>query len=159
MFGWSVAMTQVNSEHIALSNLEDQGFEVFAPKTIETVFKRGKKIKKESFLFSRYVFVKIVDRWRNINGTKGVVSLLMNEERPLFLNAGDERRLESLRDEGSILIEDKKFKSGQDVTIGLGPFAGFKGIYIGQSKAEREIVLLKMLGGDVKVEMAASDLA
>lgn len=158
--GWTVALTKPNSEHLALNNLVSQGYDVFSPTITETIIKQGKKIKRESFLFSRYIFVWVRDQWRSINGTKGVVKLLTREERPLFLSAVDALQLEALRAKGSIVVEEKKrFRPGDQVTIGEGPFFGFKGIYVGQSKAEREFVLLKMLGGDVKVEVAASDLA
>lgn len=157
--GWSVAMTQSNAEHIALAHLAQQGYRTFAPTVTETILKRGKKVKRESYLFSRYIFVWIADQWKSINGTKGIVRLLTREEHPLFLSDTDAIRLEGLYSQGSISLDKQKFKAGDSVTVGAGPFFGFKGIYVGQSKLEREVVLLKMLGGDVKVEIAASDLA
>jgi hypothetical protein len=45
------------------------------------------------------------------------------------------------------------------VTVADGPFRGFDGIYAGQKAAEREIILLEILGATRPVEIASGLLA
>lgn len=162
--GWAVAVTQPNAERIACAHLGAQGFVTFAPKFSEVAVKAGRKIKRSGFLFSRYVFVWIEAQWRSINGTKGVTHLITQDEKPVFLNFKDEAALNDLRarhDVSGFIDLSKpfnRFNVGQEVAVVGGPFYGFKGLYAGQSKQEREIVLLNMLGRKVRVEVDSHQL-
>lgn len=159
-------MTQPSAEKTALTHLARQGYETFAPKFREVVTERGRRVSRSGFLFSRYVFVWVVDQWRSINGTRGVQKLFMIDERPAFLNFEDEARISELRarigSNGWIDLNadaGPKRKIGDEVSVVGGPFYGFKGIWQGQTKEEREVVLLNMLGRAVRVELDHAQVA
>lgn len=159
-------MTQPSAEKVALLNLARQSFETFAPRFREVALENGRRVSRSGFLFSRYVFVWITEhcRWRSINGTRGIQKLFMIDERPAFLHFEDEARIMELKArcdaEGWIdLNKVPTRKIGDEVTVTGGPFYGFKGIWQGQSGAEREFVLLNMLGRAVKVEVDHAQLA
>ena len=52
-----------------------------------------------------------------------------------------------------------EFTPGATVAIAAGPFQGFSAIYSGMSGAEREIILLDLLGRQTPVTIAAGLLA
>jgi transcriptional antiterminator RfaH len=162
--GWAVAHTQPHAEHIALTNLARQGFDAFAPKFREVFYERGRKYSKSGYLFSRYIFVWIESQWSAITGTRGVSRLFLINDKPAFLNEIDEARILGLRrslgHDGFLeMKEPPPHKIGDTIEVRSGPFYGFKGIYQGQSKEEREIVLLDMLGRSVKVELKIGEIA
>jgi hypothetical protein len=53
----------------------------------------------------------------------------------------------------------KRFAHGQRVRIVCGPFEGHFGLYDGQAPRERCFVLLSLLGGQTRAEMADADVA
>ena len=48
---------------------------------------------------------------------------------------------------------------GTAVAIADGPFRGFAGLYAGQTRQERELVLINILGASRPVEIAAGLIA
>jgi transcription antitermination factor NusG len=67
---WTVAKTIANHDRLAAENIANAGFEVFAPRTRILVGARRRTVP----LFSSYIFVRVIDRWRMIERTIGVVS-------------------------------------------------------------------------------------
>ena len=65
---WSVARTLPQREAFAAERLIEGGFEVFLPKV--------KTKRAAEPLFHNYLFVKIVDRWRAIDRTLGILRLV-----------------------------------------------------------------------------------
>ncbi len=134
----------------------DGGFEVFLP-LVQT--KRA-----SAPLFSGYFFCRIVDRWRSINSTLGVLCLVRVGDCPARC---PDREIDSLKamidghgyiklPEGRGAPVKRKIAIGAKVKVTAGPFGGMSGLYAGQSTRERELVLLNLLGGQRPVAIAAS---
>lgn len=152
--GWGVVMTQPNAERKAVFNLARQGFECYVPK-----FHEGKR---SGVLFSRYVFVNIIDAWHSIFGTFGVTSLIRNGDKPATVKSAFIDELKAREGSDGFIDLTKEIqirKPGDKVSVVGGPFYGFTGIYQGQSAHEREIVLLNMLGRSVRVELESKLVA
>src|SRR5579859_6929063 len=88
---WYVVQTQANGEFRAAENLRRQGFDVYLPRYL----KRRRHARKVDFtakpLFPRYLFVAIdiaAQRWRAIQSTFGVTSLISNGVDPAVLSDG-----------------------------------------------------------------------
>ena len=82
---WYCVMTQPRREAFAFDNLTRQGFRAWLPLLGRTVRHARKVRTVRGALFARYGFVRLDlarERWRSVNGTFGVVGLLMAEDRP-----------------------------------------------------------------------------
>lgn len=155
-------MTQPNAERRAVINLKRQGYDTFLPKFRETVFENGRRFSRSGVLFSRYVFVGIVDHWHSIMGTIGVSNLIRNGDKPAVIDAAYVEGLRARLDtEGFIDLSAPvvQRKAGDVVTVIDGPFYGFHGIYEGMTAHQREAVLLDMLGRKVRVVLQPGQLA
>jgi transcriptional antiterminator RfaH len=150
---WAVARTLTRRESFAGERIEVAGFEIFVPKTA-----RGP-------LFPGYLFVRIVDRWRVVDRTLGVLGLIKYGDSPAKCPDVEIAALRARADAAGIIrlegapATSQGFAAGAAVTISRGAFAGFNAVYAGQTSAERELILLSVLGGPRLVEIAAGQLA
>lgn len=153
--GWAVACTKPNCERTALANLDQQGFESFAPRC------RVVRTKRETFLFPGYVMVKvgIETAWRALLGTKGISSLIMSGERPGLLRAREVEDLQGRAGRDGVIELGEQFEVGQTVQIEAGAFRGWDAIYDGASAENRCWVLLRLLGRQVRAQVGETDLA
>lgn len=161
---WGVVLTQPNSERRALEHLTAQAYDCYAPRFKTTTVRAGRKVTREHWLFSRYLFVRIQERWRSIFGTRGVSTLIMNGDKPALMPQHewatiDAMRLQELNAGAINLRAMEKFYAGQKLHVMDGQFIGLDVIYAGMSRHDRVNVLLSVLGRQTRVEMAASDLA
>jgi transcriptional antiterminator RfaH len=156
---WSVARTLPQRERFASERLEERGFETFAPRI---------KVKRSPEpLFANYVFVRLLDRWRAIDSTLGVLRLVRFGEQPARCPDHEVEALKAQIDgHGFVRLPDaplmparRKISAGTRVKITGGPFAGLSGIHSGLTAQEREIVLLVMLGASRRVRIAAGFVA
>ena len=158
---WGVVVSQPCSENRALLHLQRQGYECYLPKILQRRVQRHKTVLVEQPLFNRYLFIKIVSQWRSIFGTRGVSHLLLNGEKPAFVPEIEIVKLKSREKDGFVQLPEKsqeRFTLGQKLKIPRGKFASLSGIYQGMSKRQREVVLLDLLGREVRVELAAGDI-
>lgn len=85
MINWFVAHTHPQKELVARQHLLEQGFEVYLPR-FKKVRRHARKVEEVlTPLFPRYIFIGMnleIAKWRSINGTRGVVYLLTNDDRP-----------------------------------------------------------------------------
>jgi transcriptional antiterminator RfaH len=153
---WGVVRSLPRREVFAAERLRmDGGFEVFLP-LVQT--KRASQP-----LFSGYFFCRIVDRWRSINCTLGVLCLVRTGDCPARCPDHEIDRLKAMVDghgyirlpEGRGAPTERNIAIGAKVRITAGPFGGMSGLYAGQSTRERELILLNILGGQRKVSIAA----
>lgn len=82
---WYVVHTQPRAEGQAVRHLEMQGYRVFCPRYRRTIRHARKTKSVFAPLFPSYLFVHLNilrDQWRSINGTRGVVHLLMQGGAP-----------------------------------------------------------------------------
>jgi transcriptional antiterminator RfaH len=133
----------------------DGGFEVFLP-LVQT--KRASRP-----LFSGYFFCRIVDRWRSINSTFGVLCLVRVGDCPARCPDHEIDSLKAMVDGHGFITARSSTSAGQtqdcDRREGAnreGPFGGMSGLYAGMSTKDRERVLLHVLGGQREVRIASN---
>jgi len=112
-------------------------------------------------LFPNYLFVRLDisrDQWRSVDGTRGVVRLLMRGETPQpVANEIVDGLQAQMRADGTI-DWTPKFMIGGAVRIADGPFAEFLGTLESLDAAGRVRVLLEFLGRSVSVAMRCEAL-
>ena len=150
---WSVVQTQPTAEQRALWHLKFQGFTTYAPREKITRIIRNRKVQCSRWLFPRYVFVWIIDRWHELFSTIGISRVLMTGEQIAQVPAKWVEQIRAREYNGLITLpKPKRFRHGQRVTVTGGILQGQRGLYQGMTTGEREIVLLEALG---RVELAS----
>jgi transcription antitermination factor NusG len=148
---WGVVRSLPKREKFGAERLrEDHGYEVFLP-LMQT--KRA-----SAPLFSGYFFIRIIDRWLLINRTFGVLCLVRVGDCPAHCPDREIEALKALIDgHGFIRLPDRPsklrrvFEKGAAVKIVGGPFQGVTALHSGMSAAEKEILLIAMLGAPRRV--------
>lgn len=158
---WYVVHAFTGRERDAETHLRNQGFETFNPIEIRTVRHARKLVTRARAFFPGYVFVRIdveLDRWRSINGTRGVRSLIMQAERPVACPRGLVERLVEAADPDGVIDTLSTLRPGQKVKVRTGPFADLVGTLERLDNAGRAKVLLEIMSGQRAVSMAGHDL-
>jgi transcriptional antiterminator RfaH len=161
---WFVVQTQVNAEAKAARNLLQQGFEIYLPRYLKRR-SHARKIDEVAVpLFPRYMFVRIdmaTQRWRSVQSTFGVASLLFNGSEPEPVRAQVLRTLRAREDESGYVKLDKrpKFAQGDEVRVIAGAFAENLALFDGLADRDRIVILLDMLGRKVCVSIEADMVA
>ena len=156
---WGVVRSLPQRERFAADRCIDGGFETFLP-LVQT--KRASQP-----LFSGYFFVRIVEQWRAINSTFGVLCLVRTGDCPARCPDHEIDSLKSMIDgHGFVRLPEapaapagRRIAIGAKVVVTGGAFNGMRGLYAGQSTRERELVLLNLLGGQRPVAIAAGLVA
>lgn len=157
---WVVTQTITNRESFVAERIEEIGFEIFMPQTRMRINGDPRVVA----LFPGYLFVRILDRWRVLTKTAGVLGLIMSGEQPSRCPDSEIEKIKSQMRNGLVRLPKPApkprmlpFKIGQAVRIISGSFCGFEAIFDGMSARERELVLLDMLGRKARVELAPGD--
>jgi transcriptional antiterminator RfaH len=153
---WYLAYTAPHKEASAGQRLEAQGFRTFLPNRLKTVRHARKLRTVRAPLFPSYIFVALDldrDRWRSVNGTIGVASLIMANERPLPLPRGVVETLLMSSDERGEVRFTSNLQPGQHVQLIAGPFAQALGVLESLDDKGRVEVLLEIMGGGIKAKL------
>lgn len=150
---WFAATTQPQREGVAVDNLRRQGFFTFAP--LEKVVRRHarKTITTTAPVFRGYVFVRMDPmraRWRSINGTLGVRSLVTNCDAPLAVKPGVIETLIASTNADGILEFVDPLQPGMTVRLREGPFAEQLGVIERLDGRNRLVLLMSLMGGQVR---------
>jgi transcription antitermination factor NusG len=151
---WYAVHTLPFGERRAAGQLENQKFHTFLPKRQKTIRHARKLSTIIAPYFPRYLFVALDldrDRWRSVNGTLGVSSLVMGGERPCPAPHGIVETLLAVADAEGVLQLRSGLKIGAPVRVAAGPFADQVGILDRLDDAGRIRVLLSMFGQKVPV--------
>ena len=142
--------------------LTDRASRRFVLNTRKTIrHARQYKTVKSPF-FPRYLFVKLdlkKDRWRSVNGTFGVSSMIMRGEQPKPVPHGIIENLIRITDANGIISFEQELQIGNSVRVLSGPFANLVGELITVDDSGRVKVLLEILGGQFPVNSTAELLA
>jgi transcription elongation factor/antiterminator RfaH len=153
---WYAVYAQPHWESIAQLRLQAQNFRTFLPRHSMTVHHARKRQTVLAPLFPRYLFVVLDlrrDRWRAINSTRGVTSLIMHEGLPAPIRSGVvETLVDSSTPEGEVRF-CSEMTSGRRVRLVAGPFAGQLGILKDLSRSGRVRVLIEMMGAYIPTEL------
>ena len=153
---WFVARALTHQENQALFNLHRLGFRSFLPRLRRTVRHARKLRDTLNSLFPGYIFV-IIDlskhRWRSVNGTFGVASLIMGADQPTPVPLGVvEALVDSYANCGAIRLDDD-LEIGQKVRILSGPFAETICRLAHLDGRGRVRVLLEIMGMEVATQL------
>ena len=159
---WFVARVLAHQEARAQFNLHRLGFRSFMPRLRGTVRHARKLRDTLKPLFPGYIFV-IIDlskhRWRSINGTFGVASLIMGAEQPTPVPPGVvEALVVSCASCGAVRLDDG-LEIGQKVRILSGPFAENVCRLVHLDDRGRVRVLLEIMGMEVATQLDRSAIA
>ena len=159
---WFVARVLTHQENRAQLNLHRLGFRSFLPRLRRTVRHARKLRDTLNPLFPGYIFV-IIDlskhRWRSINGTFGVASLIMGGEQPMPVPPHVvEALVASYQSHGVVRLDDG-LEIGQKVRILSGPFAETICRLADLDDRGRVRVLLEIMGMEVAAQLDRSAIA
>lgn len=158
---WYVVHAQSQREATAQIQLGNQAFRTFLPRYEKTVRHARKVTRTLAPLFPRYLFVILDldrDRWHSVNGTIGVASLLMSNDRPLPAPMGIVEALiaASSTDQKQVFRPD--LTAGQRVRLVSGPFAEQLGVFEHLDDRGRVHVLLEMMGAWYPISVPRGDV-
>jgi transcriptional antiterminator RfaH len=155
---WYVAHTQPSSESKASWHLRNQGFAVYLPRYL----KRRRHARRIDWvpapLFPRYLFIGMdlaVARWRAIRSTIGVAGLVCHGDRPTPVPAGIVEAIQAREDGQGVVVVPAAplFDKGDRVHIAEGALRGLSGLFEGIADEARVIVLLDLLGRQLRVHV------
>lgn len=152
---WFVARTQGGRETLACEQLRNQRFDAYLPRIKRTVRHAQGFQTRMSPLFPGYVFVGFDaehEPWRPVNGTIGVISLIMTGQRPSSIQTGMvEALMGTYPEHGASDSVKPAFMVGDTVQFTNGPFAKLVGRLQEVDGDRRVKVLLDLLGRDTPV--------
>jgi transcriptional antiterminator RfaH len=158
---WYAVHTLPCAEARAEAQLRRQGFLTFQPKRHKTVRHARRLSTVEAPFFPRYLFVALDlahHQWRSVNGTFGVSRLVMWSDRPHPIPRGVVEALIAAADARGILQLFRKLQIGGPVRLMAGPFAEQLAILDDLDDSGRVRVLLDILGRQVAISTAASNV-
>lgn len=147
---WYAVALQPRADAMARTHLKRQGFAVFAPMLTRTVRHARQFITKEVPLFPGYLFVQLDlerDRWRAINGTRGVRGLVTTGDAPARVPNTVVDELLAATAAGALL------QQGATIEVLAGPFAGLVGRLKQLDGPARVTVLLQLIGAERAVSV------
>jgi transcription antitermination factor NusG len=155
---WGVVRSNPQRERFAWERVEALGYPVFLPMVAT---KQG-----GAPLWRGYFFARIETRWRPISTCFGVLCLVRVGDFPSKMPDAEIERLRSMMVGGYVQLPDfpskpgrHVFKRNERVTITGGPFQGVRALHSGLSAAEKEFLLLKLLGATRRVAVPSSMVA
>ena len=129
---------------------------MFLPQGLKTVRHARKLTNVQAAFFPRYIFVELDlthHRWRSVNGTFGVRSIVMQGETPHPVPRGIVETMIASVDHNDLLRFERDLKTGSEVRLIAGPFAEQLGILDRLDDSGRIRVLLKIMGGTIPVQV------
>jgi len=152
---WGVVRSLPHKETFAAKQLEAGGFETLLPRV-----RNGHAGPVP--LFVGYLFVHIVDRWRAIDSTIGVMKLVRFGDAPARMPEAEIAALKARMDGDGLVrlppppgARRSAFVKGDRVRIIGGAFDRLAGVHTGMSASEREIILIKMLAAQRRIAVPA----
>lgn len=158
---WYVVQTAAASEMRAHLQLGAQGFRTFFPRVRRTVRHARRMRTALAPAFPGYLFVRLDltrDRWRSVNGTIGVMRLIMAHELPAPVPHGVVESLMAYADATGLAHFERDLREGQAVRIKDGPLAEAVGRLTKLDTNGRVRVLLEIMGGQIETRIDRSSL-
>jgi transcriptional antiterminator RfaH len=153
---WACARTEPQREAAAVRFLQLAQYEVYLPRLRAVRFRNRRKIVVNPPLFPSYLFIRIVNGgWWNARWCPGVARLLTAGDGPLPVPDALIAEIKRREVGGVVELPQRDgLRVGEQVKITAGPFTGQLGLYAGMRGNERVLVLLALLGGQVRTELA-----
>ncbi len=156
-----MARTKARSETRAGVRLQRQGFEVYLPQYGRQRRHARRTDVVRAPLFPGYLFLHMdlsSSRWHSVNSTVGVHSLLCHGRMPAVVPEGvvEELRARETRDGLVPLRSLMILEQGERLRIVDGPLNDRVGVYEKMTGGERVVLLLQLLGREVRVVVPLS---
>jgi transcriptional antiterminator RfaH len=152
---WCCAQIEPFRERLALHCLGLNGFEVYCPRLREQIRIRNRKVVRTPLLFPGYAFVLVVSRWWDARWSAGVRRLVMDGELPARVPDAVIAEIRSRERNGLVeLPKPRGLMPGMRVRVTSGPLSAQIGMLAALRPHERVLVLLQLLGGQQRVELA-----
>jgi transcriptional antiterminator RfaH len=154
---WYIVRTKPKQEERAILNLENQGFEVFAPELTVKKVRRGVRTSVVERMFPGYVFVKpddIIEQFYKLRSTYGVAGVLrFGDNIPKVPQSWIDqmRGVDRLTDEQAPQV-------GDTVEIQQGPFRGFLAKIVKLDGESRCFVMLEWMQKEVEANFSYKEL-
>src|SRR5215469_5025225 len=156
---WACAQLEPNRTALALHCLGLAGFETYHPRLRQQRRSRGRKITVTPSLFPGYLFLWVVSGWWNARWSPGVVRLIMDGLVPAHVPDAVINEIRSRERGGFVeLPKLRGLKPGMRVKVLQGPLQDHIGLLAVLRPHERVLVLLQLLGGQQRVELARSTI-
>jgi transcription elongation factor/antiterminator RfaH len=158
---WYAVRTHVHQETRAEVQLNNQGHETWLPRIWKSV-RHARRIRQvRAPLFPGYLFIRLDvtrQQWRSVNSTFGVMSLIMEGDRPRPVPCGIVDALQALTVSDGLIDFAPDLVPGQQVQVIAGPFAGVIGELATCGARGRVEILLEVMGQQVRVRSQARAL-
>ncbi|TIN26426.1 transcription termination/antitermination NusG family protein [Mesorhizobium sp.] len=158
---WYAASVFPGKEDVAERYLRLQGFHPFIPRCEKTIRHARRIETRPAAYFPGYMFIALdvaLQRWRSVNGTFSVRSLIMQGDRPLPVPSGPVERFIALTGKDGLLDFSGGLTAGASVRILSGPFAEMIGRLDRLDPAGRARVLVAIMNGEIPVDMDSREL-
>lgn len=153
---WHVVQVHVRAESKAQAHLSRQCFETYLPRHLKRRRHARRTDTVAAPLFPSYLFVRfnpLIQRWRSIHSTIGVVRLVCNGDAPAILDQAVIDGLKSRENEQGFIQLDRQpqFAPRDKVRVCEGALYDCLGLFEGMSDRDRVVILLDILGRKVRV--------
>jgi transcriptional antiterminator RfaH len=161
---WFVVHTRAHAEKQAAAHLRNQGFITYLP-CYRKRRSHARRIEMvQAPVFPRYLFIQMDEQsapWRAVRSTVGVVDIVRLGERPAPVPAGIVEAIQAREDcNGMVCLAwQDTFNKGERLRIAAGVFQGQTGLFECASADERVVILLELLGRDIRISVPAMDVA
>ena len=156
---WYLVYTKSRMEQVAEQNLQRQGYETYLPMLRQTRRRNARYHKSIEPCFPRYLFIRLdtkTDNWAPIRSTVGVTKMVEFGGIPAVVPNGLITTLQNNEDmDGVQQIQEPVIKTGDQVIIIEGPFAGYRGIYQHHQSKERVAILMDIVGKNTLMTLSA----
>src|SRR5215831_18834962 len=154
---WCCAQIETRRERFASHFLGLAGYQIYSPLLREQRRRHGRKIITTPPLFPGYLFLWVVSGWWSARWSPGVVRLVMDGEQPARVPDAVISEIRSRERNGFVeLLKPRGLAPGTRVRVVSGPLSEQIGILALLKPRERVLVLLNLLGGQQRVELARS---
>ncbi len=154
---WYLIYSKPRQEKGAVENLLRQNYEVYFPQIQLWRSRRGNRQLVIEPLFPRYLFIHLdshSDNWAPIRSTLGVSSLVRFGAEPARVPDELVAYLTSRQNaEGLHEWAQPTLAVGDRARVVSGPLAGYEGILLAQSSRERVVILMDLVGGQVRARL------
>jgi transcriptional antiterminator RfaH len=155
---WYVLQCKPGQGDRALMHLQNQDIPCFYPKVMVEKLHSGKRSCKLEALFSGYIFINLSQLnpvWSKLRSTRGVIRVVGFGGKPLPV---EDEVVGHLRASLDRVASVGGIKSGDDVDVAEGPFAGMGAIFQCYDGDERAIVLIEFMQKSQRISVPISSL-
>jgi len=156
---WCCAQVEQSRDRLAWHCLTLAGYKIYQPLLREQRRSHGRKIIVTPPLFPSYLFIWVVRGWWDARWAAGVRCLIMDGEVPARLPDAVISEIKSRERNGFVeLPKARGLTPGMRVKVLRGPLQTQIGLLAALRPHERVLVLLQLLGGQQRVELARSSV-